>query len=514
MTEQPIIVHAAKPGATAALFKSMQYPTLINQQDEWLVWREGAYDGVEDASIRAAVSEFLHNAKTMTSEEQPDGRHKKKYTPCNPTPKMISDVVAMLKNLCHVPRDTMSPPCWLKGTPPEYLALDPRNIISLRNGLLDITTRRLYASTPLFFTRTALPINYDPNAPKPKLWHKFLNEVFQGRQSLIKLAQEWLGYKISADTSLHKVAFFYGPPRSGKGTILRIENALVGERNACSPTIRTLGGQWGMMDMIGKSSVQVTDMDTSNRDHLSAAASLINAISGEDRVTIERKNLSHWNGTLAVRFTLAGNTMPNFGSHTGAMLTRLLVLPFEVSFEGREDRELTQKLIKCELPGILNWCLDGLDDLRMRGDFAEPQESKQAKLRLRHRSDPIYGFVAERCTLVAGIGTDKAVLYPAYCDYCRETGVHPVANHVFTQKLEEHFHGIRTGKRRTGSGSKQIHCYRGIRLNDDYASQVFKIDRDMAELMGCECYEAIARDAADWPIPRDGSESEVAGVLQ
>ena len=70
------------------------------------------------------------------------------------------------------------------------------------------------------------------------------------------------------------------------------------------------------------------------------------------------------------------------------------------------------------------------------------------------------------------------------------------------------------GSRRTGSGSKQIHCYRGIRLNDEYAAEVYKIDRDMAELMGCECYEAVARDAADWPIPRDGHEDDVASVLR
>jgi putative DNA primase/helicase len=501
MSNQAVVVNAAKPRDTAASFKSARFPTLINQQDEWLVWRGGAYESVEEATVRSEVSEYLANAKTMMTEEREDGSLKKEFKAFNPKARDINEVVTALKNLCHVPRDRMSPPCWLKGTPAEYKSLDPGSLISLKNGLLDITTRELYEPTSFFFTRTVLPIEYDLNANAPERWLSFLGEVFQDRQSSIGLLQEWFGYKISSDTSQHRVMFLYGRPRAGKGTILRIENALVGERNATSPTTRTVGGKFGLQGLMGKSSAQITDMDTSNREHLSAAASQINAISGEDRVSIERKGITSWDGTLAVRFTLAGNTLPNFGSHTNAMLTRLLVLPFEVTFEGVEDRSLTEKL-KAELPGILNWCLDGLDRLRQRGNFDEPPESKQAKQRLRYRSDPIHGFVAERCLVKAQTGTDKAVLYAAYCDYCEETGSHPVALHNFTPKLEELFPGVQTGKRRTGSGTTKIPCYRGIRINDDHAAKVYKPDREMAELMGYDCYEALATDAGGWPIPR------------
>src|SRR5258705_6583631 len=104
---------------------------------------------------------------------------------------------------------------------------------------------------------------------------------------------------------------------------------------------------------------------------------------------------------LGVRFTLAGNTLPNFRSHTGAMATRLMIIPFDISFAGREDRSLKDKL-KAELPGIMLWALDGLDRLRMCGEFSEPEASRVAKHRLVYQSDPIHGFIEERCTLAAG----------------------------------------------------------------------------------------------------------------
>jgi hypothetical protein len=37
--------------------------------------------------------------------------------------------------------------------------------------------RRSYAATPFFFTRTALAMDYDPDAPEPALWLAFLDEV-------------------------------------------------------------------------------------------------------------------------------------------------------------------------------------------------------------------------------------------------------------------------------------------------------------------------------------------------
>jgi putative DNA primase/helicase len=247
--------------------------------------------------------------------------------------------------------------------------------------LLDIETRIPHKPTPKFFTRTALAMNYDPDAPTPTRWLTFLDEVMKSRQPLVDLLQEMMGYLISCDTSMHRVFFLWGRPRSGKGTILRVTTALVGEHNTRFPTIETLAGQFGMQNLIGASVAQVTDLNCDRLIDLSTAASRINGISGEDGQTVERKHSTSWNGVLPTRFLLAGNALPNFRNHTNAMATRLLIIPFDVSFVNREDRDLTGKLM-AELPGILNWALAGLDRLRLCGDFGEPADSAVAKLRM------------------------------------------------------------------------------------------------------------------------------------
>jgi putative DNA primase/helicase len=295
---------------------------------------------------------------------------------------------------------------------------------------------------------------------------------------------------------MQKICFLWGRPRSGKGTILHIEAELVGRQNVAFPKIETLAGRFGLQGLIPKSSAQVTDMNCEDPKQLSAAATNLNGISGEDGQTVERKGITDWHGKLGVRFTLAGNTLPNFKSHTGAMVTRLLIVPFDVSFIGREDRFLKGKL-EAELAGILNWALDGLDRLRMIGEFSEPDASRKAKHRLIYQSDPIHGFIEERCTLDSGAATDKAVIYAEFVRYCEYMKARVAPMNSFSDKLMQSYTNIYDSKRSGELG--QVPCYRGVRLNDVEAVKVYQVNRDLIDL-GLDGFDVLERDAHGWPV--------------
>jgi putative DNA primase/helicase len=269
-----------------------------------------AYQPLENATIESRVAEFLQRAKVQVY-----AKGKAELVPFKPRSRDIGEVYSALKRRCHVPHNTMSPPVWLKGTPKQYKRLDPKNLISFQNGLLDIETRKLYAATPFFFTRTALAITYDPNAPRPERWLKFLGEAMKDRQPLIDLLQEWLGYKISTDTSMQKICFLWGRPRSGKGTILHIEAELVGRHNVAFPKIETLAGRFGLQGLIPKSSAQVTDMNCEDQKQLSAAATNLNGVSGEDGQTVERKSITDWHGKLDHLLTFSFTASGDIGPH-------------------------------------------------------------------------------------------------------------------------------------------------------------------------------------------------------
>jgi putative DNA primase/helicase len=506
---EPVILSPATPQISAAKFKAAHYPTLIIYQNEFMHWNGSAYVGLEAATIESAVSKFMGAAKvagfeTVKSEEGGEDVEVKKFFPFNPKQSHINEVFRAVKSSCHVPIGTMDPPAWLPGAPKWCTDLDPKKVISFQNGILDIEMRLLYPATPYLFTRTALDINYEPDAPVPEIWLEFLQQVTNNRQELVDLIQEVIGYLITPDTSLHAIFFLWGRTRSGKGTILQVITGLVGKRNTRFPSIETLAGRFGLHNLIDASVAQITDANVMDRRVLGLAASRMNGISGCDGVTVERKGIGDWNGSIPVRFIMAANALPNFGVNTMAMATRLKIIPFDVTFEGREDRFLIDKLIAV-LPGILNWALAGRDRLTERGDFVEPEVSKAAKKRLVHLSDPIHGFCADHCVLKVGAGVDKSLLYKLYVAYCEAAHARPLSETQFVEGLIAIHGSVKTSRR--PSEGPQVQCLRNIRLNEATALRVYKVERDNDELGIGEPLLSVQRDAKGWPIPRpDGGD--------
>jgi putative DNA primase/helicase len=502
MTE--IVIFPDKPQQTADQFRDAVFPTLLIFQKQWLAYNGSSYQPLEDETIRAKLAAFLRVAKVQKLVGT-----EKMLLPYHPKAKDITEVYSHLADTCHIPKNMMSPPIWLEGTPAKLRKLNPKDMISFENGLLHIPSRKLYPATAKFFTLTGLPIVYDAKAPEPERWNDFLKEVTadgdDARPELATLIRQMIGYCISSDTSMQKIFFLCGRTRSGKGTILRVLTELVGPLNTDGPTIKSLAGDFGRQNLIGKSLATITDMNCDVRSQVGEAASILNGVSGEDFQSINRKHKDFWSGTLPTRFVLASNMLPNFGSHTGAIATRLLIIPFDVSFVGREDRGLTKKLMR-EAPGIINQCLDALEDLNFNGDFEEPAASYVSKQRLIYRSNPIHGFIEERCTVKAGTGADKTVLYTSLCDYCDEVGAKPPSLADFSETLCELYPSIKTSKRRHADGTEaRTKCYRGVRLNNAEAVKVYVLNPDLVAL-GYDGFSALMRDAAGWPIASNAND--------
>jgi len=146
-------------------------------------------------------------------------------------------------------------------------------IVAVANGLLEVETRRLLPHSPQFFNQTAVPFDYDKDAPQPKRWYDFLDALWLDEADAIDVLGEWFGYVISGRLDLHKILVMVGPTRGGKGVIARILIALIGKHNVCGPTLSSLGGEFGLAPLLGKSLAIISD-----------------ARSGVQRLTIDNEN--------------------------------------------------------------------------------------------------------------------------------------------------------------------------------------------------------------------------------
>jgi putative DNA primase/helicase len=391
-------------------------------------WREDFYIWVGDRwipqpgnAIRAAVRTATEHAMFM--EEQKD--HSWLPKPWLPNNNKLANVVSALEDNTVVPPQT-HPPAWVGK---EGLS----DLVPLRNGLLHYPTRRLQPPDSAFFNLVASPFDYDPATPAPEGWLGFLDQLWEGNTAAVELLQEWFGLSLTADVKYEKILLLTGPKRAGKGTIIRVLTELVGPDNVASPTASSFAQNFGLMPLIGKSMAIVPDARIAGRDAVALVERLL-SISAGDQLTIDRKNRSQWTGTLGARLVVVSNEFPRLPDASGALANRYLPLQLTRSWLGHEDKGLSARLLG-ELPGILNWALDGLDRLTARGRFVLPADSEQAILDLEDLSSPVLAFIRDWCVVGTGHEIEKGRLYGKYAQWCNANGYRNSPSTVFGRDL-------------------------------------------------------------------------------
>jgi putative DNA primase/helicase len=141
---------------------------------------------------------------------------------------------------------------------------------------------------------------------------------------------------------------------------------LLGQANVCGPTLSGLGETFGLAPLIGKRLAIISDARLGGKTDHQVVVERLLAITGEDSLSVNRKNRDHWTGQLETRFMILTNELPKLADASGALASRFLILLLTNSFYGKEDLGLTARIIH-ELPGILNWSLDGWQRLQNRG---------------------------------------------------------------------------------------------------------------------------------------------------
>jgi P4 family phage/plasmid primase-like protien len=423
-TAKPVI-DARAPLATARQFRQRSnrdgVPILHHHQGSFYVWRGGAYQEVPGDGIRARLYQYLDTCVAFDDKGKP--------YPFKPNISNVSSVADALRGEAHL-SETVKSPAWVGEARP----CDPLDIVACSNGLLHLPTGDLLPPTPTFFTHNVVDFAYDPSAPPPMEWQKFLGELWPDDQQSIDTLQEMFGYCLTGDTSQQKAFLLLGVKRSGKGTIARILRAIVGADNTCGPTLASLSKDFGTQPLIGKRLAIIADVRIGPKTDVAAIAERLLSITGEDAIDVARKYNSAWSGKLDTRFVLMSNLLPWLSDVSGALVSRFILFKLSVSFFGREDTGLTNKLLK-ERTGILNWSIDGLRRLRERGHFEQPDSAKSLIRDLEDLASPIGGFIREECTVGPGKEEATNALFRAYDNWCTLHGHHGTQSNIFGRNL-------------------------------------------------------------------------------
>jgi putative DNA primase/helicase len=430
--------------------------TLHHHQGAFYAYGAAFYHKLDQQEVRSKLYDFLDHAvvRLLIKSKREEG-----LMPFKPNKRDVDNIMDALKAETNLSAE-QSPPVWLQDNE-EFPGV--REILICRNGLLRLPTRELYPATPQLFATRALPVCFDPKAPKPARWLSFLSELWPDDQACIDTLQEWFGYLLTDDTRQQKIVLVVGPRRSGKGTIGRTIKGLIGESGHCGPTLASLSHQFGLATLIGKSVAVVPDARLRKSDTAEIAERLL-SLSGEDTLSIDRKHLPAWTGKLSVRVTILTNELPSIADASGALAGRFLVLRLTKSYFGKEDPNLSDDLAR-EFPGILIWALEGWDRLQKRGYFIQPPSAEDLIRQLEELGSPVLAFIHERCERGPGYSVRVDFLYKAWKDWCDANEHHHGDVQSFGRDLAAAVPGVKVTQPRVDG--KQVRVYQGIRLRPD-----------------------------------------------
>ena len=433
----------------ATEFAHAEHELLVQQGGQFYRWDGTAWSALDDKDVRTMAYRFTEMATFRY--EAPDGKLSDKAW--QPTQHKIADFIDALRAVAHIPTSTASP-SWFGAFP--YAASD---IVSCSNGLVHIPTRTLMSHSPRFYAHHAVPFPFNPNAPKPLYWLKFLRDLWGDDHESIDTLQEIFGYLAAGNTTQQKAFLIVGPKRGGKGTIARVLKGMLGSHNVAGPTLSSLAANFGLSPLIGKPVAIISDARLGGSDTSIVAERLL-SVSGEDTLTIDRKYREPVTLQLPTRFLILSNELPRLADASGALASRFIILMMNRSFYGKEDTGLTSKLLD-ELPGIFNWALDGAERLAERDRFVMPAASQEAVRDLEDLGSPISAFVRDKCVIGPQHEVVVDALYADWKAWCTENGRGVTSTQVFGRDLRAAFPGIKVRQPRDDGGGR-FRVYQGI----------------------------------------------------
>jgi P4 family phage/plasmid primase-like protien len=332
------------------------------------------------------------------------------------------------------------------------------DIIPVDNGLLNIHTRKLEPFTSRHLSLIKLPMPYDPDAKCPNI-KKFLGEVLESdaeEEMMIKL----IGNCLLTSCEYETAVMLYGGGRNGKGTLLKLIEAFLGNVNYSNRSLQELDkNRFAVADLFSKLANVFADLKSLR---LSETGYFKMIVSG-DSLSGEKKFKDAFGFRNRAKLWFSVNEIPESDDKSDAFYRRWKIFHFDREFDkGNRDTQLIKKLTTPEeLSGSLNLALDGLAKLIEEGGFEQDIEAIRKDYE-RHTND-VNAFLYEECTVDTTnprYSTLASELYGAYVRFCMKRNTRPKDMTPFGKKLADK--GI-YNNRRMEDDSRE-HYYDGVML--------------------------------------------------
>ena len=391
----------------------------VFEKKQWVIWNGSYWEADQRSLITRLAYQFVTDAKAALVDIG-------KYSDLSNLSQFES--INRLENIAKFATTDRSVSASEFDTDPFLLAAS--------DMWIDLISGKAVAPNPSKLVSKALSVNYDHAADCPNFM-KFLDDIFECDHELIGFVQRAIGYSLTGSTSEQCLFIMIGDGANGKSTFINVINKLLGlyGSTAASQTLIANGGNSigdDLVDLIGARLITVSETEEGQ----SLAEAKIKQMTGGDRLKGRPLYGTHIQFNIIGKLWLATNSLPQINNTDHGIWRRIKAIPFNRTFSAEEqDKTLVDKLTQ-ELPGILNWAIEGC--LAWQADELQtPQVVENQVSEYKSAMDSISQFVTDECEQDSDHICAASKFYQAYRDWCGSAGRKPQSQTAFKRALEK-----------------------------------------------------------------------------
>lgn len=324
------------------------------------------------------------------------------------------------------------------------------NYIAFNNGIYDITTDMLIPYSPDIVLTNRVPHNFVPTAYN-ELTDKTLDKLACGDKQIRALLEECIGYTFYRRNELGKAFILTGDKSNGKSTFLDLIKCILSDNNISALDLRELGDKFSTAMLFGKCANIGDDIGDEFLQGNSVA--IFKKIVTGNRVKAEHKGKDPFEFNPYVKLLFSANDMPRMRDKTGAVLRRLVMIPFNATFTKDDpdyDPFIKYKLIKSDsIEYLITLGIAGLKRVLGNNEFSHSDKVEKVLDEYEEENNPIIAFINEYGT-ESIINQPTTDVYLRYSTFCSQNQLQALSKIAFSKQINKRLNTTTLNKRVNG----------------------------------------------------------------
>ena len=309
------------------------------------------------------------------------------------------------------------------------------NYIAFKNGIYDLSTDEIIPYTPDIILTNRIEHNYNKNAYND-LTDKTLNKLSVNDKQIRSLLEECIGYTFLRRNELGKAFILTGDKSNGKSTFLDLIAHILGDKNISALDLRELGDRFSTSMLFGKLA-NIGD-DIGDEFMQGSAVKKKKKIVTGNRIKAEQKGKDPFEFNPYIKLLFSANDMPRMRDKTGAVLRRLVMIPFNATFSKNDedyDPFIKYKLIKEDsIEYLIKLGVDGLKRVLENNEFTRSDKVIDTLKEYEEENNPILGFISEE-TESNIVNQSVQDVYLRYSLFCSQNQLQALSKIAFSKQI-------------------------------------------------------------------------------